>query len=272
MHRANAEDEENRLATMPPFLIANGLTDAKPGATVLASLSDEAGRTFTGLAAQRFGPGRVAAVAVGDLWRWGLQDAGSQADLARFWRQLSRNLVANSPRPFELTATVENQNIVVRAELRDPEDEDNQNLSISAVVSSDSNEVVNLDLLPVAGQAGIYQASFRPAGEGLYSVEAISRQGEELKSSVRTATRFDQGQEAFNIRQNRDLLERLSQATGGAYWTPAQWGEVSDAISFSTAGITEQQISYLWDAPLFFLLLLILKTCEWLLRRRWRVI
>jgi len=47
---------------------------------------------------------------------------------------------------------------------------------------------------------------------------------------------------------------------------------MSRAISYSTAGITERQLSYLWDAPFFFLLLLLLKTCEWLLRRRWRVI
>jgi hypothetical protein len=28
----------------------------------------------------------------------------------------------------------------------------------------------------------------------------------------------------------------------------------------------------LWDAPFFFLLLVLLKSAEWLLRRRWRVI
>jgi hypothetical protein len=103
-------------------------------------------------------------------------------------------------------------------------------------------------------------------------VEAISRRNEELVSSVTTATRFEQGQEAFNIRQNRALLERVSAVTGGDYWTPDQWDELGEAISYSTAGITEQQISWLWDAPFFFLLLLVLKTMEWLLRRRWQVI
>jgi hypothetical protein len=89
---------------------------------------------------------------------------------------------------------------------------------------------------------------------------------------VRTATRFEQGQENFGLRQNRALLERISAVTGGRYWTPEQFDELSDAISYSTAGITEQQISYLWDAPVFFLLLFLLKSAEWLLRRVWRVI
>jgi len=47
---------------------------------------------------------------------------------------------------------------------------------------------------------------------------------------------------------------------------------VTQAISYSTASITEQQISYLQDAPFFFLLLILLKSAEWLLRRQWRVI
>ena len=59
-------------------------------------------------------------------------------------------------------------------------------------------------------------------------------------------------------RQNRALLERLSQSTNGQYWTPAQWAKMVEAISYSNAGITEQQISYLWDAPFFFLMLVLL--------------
>src|SRR5690606_22159201 len=109
----------------------------------------------------------------------------------------------------------------------------------------DNAEVVNLELLPVAGSPGVYQATFSPGGNGLYSIEAISRKDDELVSSVRTATRYDEGQESFAIRQNRALLERVSAVTGGTYWTAAQWGDIPEAISFSTAGITEQQISYL---------------------------
>src|SRR5688572_27487417 len=129
-----------------------------------------------------------------------------------------------------------------------------------------------MELLAVAGQPGIYQASFSPASNGLYSIEAITRKGEELVSSTQTAARFDQGQETFDIRQNRALLERISSTTGGQYWTPEQWSEIPPAIAFSNAGITEQQISFLWDAPFFFLLLFALKTIEWLLRRSWHVI
>ena len=45
-----------------------------------------------------------------------------------------------------------------------------------------------------------------------------------------------------------------------------------EAIRFSAAGITENQIRPLWDAPLIFLLLIGFKAAEWLLRRRWNTI
>ncbi len=37
------------------------------------------------------------------------------------------------------------------------------------------SEVVNLELLPVPGSPGVFQAAFSPASNGLYSVEALSR-------------------------------------------------------------------------------------------------
>jgi hypothetical protein len=96
--------------------------------------------------------------------------------------------------------------------------------------------------------------------------------GDTPVSSIRSAIRYEQNQEAFAIRQNRGLLENLAAITGGQYWQAQDWNELPEAISYSTAGITEQDVRYLWDAPIIFILLILLKTTEWLLRRRWRTI
>jgi hypothetical protein len=230
------------------------------------------GRKRPLLVTQPYGLGQSYILATGGTWRWQMSLPVEDMRHETFWRQLTRALVANSPRPFELSSRVENDEIHVRAQVRDPDAEENQGLAISAVVSSDNNDVVTMDLLPVSGQPGVYEAAFTPAETGLYSVEAISRVGDDPVASSTTAVRYDQGQEIFNIRQNRPLLERVAEATGGQYWTPDQWDDIPEAISYSTAGITEQQISYLWDAPFFFLLLILLKAAEWLLRRRWQTI
>ncbi len=273
MLKLSDSDAENTTlwAELPEIADYQNLGPLRPAATTLLEVNVD-GRNQPLLVSQPYGRGQSFILATGGTWRWQMSLPLEDMRHETFWRQLARNLVANSPRPFELSATVENEKITVHAELRDPDAEENQGLAISAVASSDTNELINMELLPVAGRPGVYEAAFNPASNGLYSIEAISRKNAESVSSVRTATRYDQGQESFGIRQNRALLERISALTGGRYWTPAQWGDIPEAISYSTAGITQQQISYLWDAPFFFLLLLLLKTGEWLLRRAWRVI
>ncbi len=273
MLKFSDSDTENSTlwSELPDVADYQKLGPLRPAATTLLEVNID-GRNQPLLVSQPYGRGQSFILATGGTWRWQMSLPLEDMRHETFWRQLARNLVANSPRPFELTATVENENIVVRAEMRDPDAEENQGLAITAVANSDTNELVNMELLPVAGSPGVYEAAFAPASNGLYSIEALSRKGDEVVNSVRTATRYDQGQESFGVRQNRALLERISALTGGQYWTPAQWGDIPEAISYSTAGIRQQQISYLWDAPFFFLLLFALKAAEWLLRRTWRVI
>jgi len=269
---SDSESENERLwAELPEIADHQQLGPLRPAATTLLGVNVE-GRIQPLLVTQPYGKGQSYILATGGTWRWQMSLPVADMRHETFWRQLTRGLVANSPRPFELTSRVQNEEISVRAQVRDPDAEENQGLEISAVVSSENSDVVSLDLQPVAGQPGVYEASFAPNQTGLYSIEAISRVGESLVSATTTAVRYDEGQEIFNVRQNRSLLERISLLTGGQYWSPEQWDEIPEAISYSTAGITEQQISYLWDAPFFFLLLILLKTAEWLLRRHWRTI
>jgi len=269
---SDSESENERLwAELPEIADHQQLGPLRPAATTLLGVNVD-GRIQPLLVTQPYGKGQSYILATGGTWRWQMSLPVADMRHETFWRQLTRGLVANSPRPFELTSRVQNEEISVRAQVRDPDAEENQGLEISAVVSSENSDVVSLDLQPVAGQPGVYEASFAPNQTGLYSIEAISRVGESLVSATTTAVRYDEGQEIFNVRQNRSLLERISLLTGGQYWSPEQWDEIPEAISYSTAGITEQQISYLWDAPFFFLLLILLKTAEWLLRRHWRTI
>ena len=269
---SDSESENDRLwSELPEVADYQQIGPLRPAATTLLGVNVE-GRIQPLLVTQPYGRGQSYILATGGTWRWQMSLPVADMRHETFWRQLTRALVANSPRPFELSSRIENEEIKVRAQLRDPDAEENQGLAISAVVSSENNDVVSLELQPVSGQPGVYEAGFKPEQTGLYSIDAISRVGETLVSSSTTAVRYDQGQEIFNVRQNRPLLERVAQVTGGQYWTAEQWNEIPEAISYSTAGITEQQISYLWDAPFFFLLLILLKTLEWLLRRHWRTI
>ena len=78
--------------------------------------------------------------------------------------------------------------------------------------------------------------------------------------------------ENFHTSQNRELLEKLSDQTGGRYYTPADASKLAKEISYSEAGITTRETRDLWDMPIVFLLVLAIRAAEWLLRRRWGVV
>ena len=78
--------------------------------------------------------------------------------------------------------------------------------------------------------------------------------------------------EHFNLRRNAALLQRIAEATGGSYFDAGNLDGIADLLRYSSAGITEQILRPVWNAPAVFLVLLVLKLGEWLLRRRWRTI
>ena len=95
---------------------------------------------------------------------------------------------------------------------------------------------------------------------------------QELGRDVLTFQRMDGVAENFHTEQNRGLLERLATQTGGRYWKPADLGKLSSDIPFSEAGMTMRQTKDLWDLPLVFLVLLLLRFSEWWLRRKWGIV
>ncbi len=93
-----------------------------------------------------------------------------------------------------------------------------------------------------------------------------------LGSDVFHFRREDGVAEDFHPEQNRELLTRLAEQTGGRYWTLDDVAGLPSEIRFSEAGITARETMDLWDMPALFLLLLALRGAEWLLRRRWGVV
>jgi hypothetical protein len=87
-----------------------------------------------------------------------------------------------------------------------------------------------------------------------------------------TFARMDGVAENFHTGQNRELLEKLSSQTGGRYWRPQDVSKLPNEISYSEAGITVRDTKDLWDMPAVFLLILLLRSSEWLLRRTWGVV
>ncbi len=94
----------------------------------------------------------------------------------------------------------------------------------------------------------------------------------ELGKDVVAFRREDGVAENFHTEQNADLLKKLSEETGGRYWTQDELERLPKEISYSEAGISVRDTKELWDMPAVFCLLLGLMAADWLLRRKWGVV
>src|SRR5262249_1548283 len=124
--RQTEDDEQKRLASMPAFQSLSRAGEIKPGAAVLGEVEDENGAGAPALVAPSFGKGRVAALLIGDLWRWEMHRKSEvEDDFDRAWRQTVRWLVGNVPDRLEVTvrpkANSTTPALDLAARVRDPE-------------------------------------------------------------------------------------------------------------------------------------------------------
>ncbi|HSO74282.1 MAG TPA: hypothetical protein VLU47_05545, partial [Blastocatellia bacterium] len=74
--------------------------------------------------------------------------------------------------------------------------------------------------------------------------------------------------EAWNAAQNRELLERVASETGGKYYTPDGVDKLIDDITHREGAGSIRETRDLWDMPVNFLLVLVLASGEWFIRKR----
>jgi uncharacterized membrane protein len=245
----------------------------KPGAVVLARV-DAGGNRLPLLITENYGRGRTAVFATGGSWRWRMQQPVGDISQETFWRQLLRWVAGATP--SRVVASTPNARleddgkIQLRAEVRNAQYLPASDAEVAAsVISPDGgSETVALHPEPLA--PGVYAADWNAAQTGSYVAEITARQGnKQLGKDVLTFRREDGVAENFHREQNRELLQKLSEETGGRYYTPRDANRLSQEISYSEAGITSREMKDLWNMPAVFALVLALRSAEWLLRRKW---
>ncbi|MBL0156548.1 MAG: hypothetical protein IPP47_05530 [Bryobacterales bacterium] len=247
---------------------------AKPGALVLAELRPTSGGRFPLLATQNFGRGRVALFATGGSWRWQMGQDSKDMSHEVFWQQLLRWMVSDvSGRVAAVTSRQvyeDDARIVLQAGVRDMNYLPSAEATVEAHILGPGGAAAVVPLRPVTGVPGAYTGEWRAEAPGAYLTEIVAKQGEtELGRDVLNFRREDGVAENFRTEQNRELLERIAQQTGGRYYKPEDAGRLPQEIEYSDAGISVKETHGIWNAPAAFLLLAGLKAAEWLLRRKW---
>ena len=136
-----------------------------------------------------------------------------------------------------------------------------------------SGLAASIEMTPVPDVPGSFHAEWTAEKSGSYLTEVTAQRGAApIGRDVLTFQRMDGVAENFHTEQNRELLERLASQTGGKYWRPQDLPKLAAQIPFSDAGITIRETKELWDLPVIFLAILLLRSAEWLLRRRWGIV
>lgn len=274
--RDNEASERARLTEMPALQVLNRVRDKKPGASVIAEVQDETGAKYPALVEQRFGNGRVGAVLVGDLWRSGLRDQATQADLGKAWRQTLRWLIADVPERIQFVAEPKrddpNQAMVLRVRARDKEFKplDNATVKVTVAAAGDvATNSVRLNAEPAVTEAGAYEAQFVPRTAGGFLAEAVVTDAEGVEAGrAQVGWSADPAAEEFkSLKPNRALLESIARQTGGEVLSSDNLAALANNLPNRNAPITESITTPLWHQPLVFLLALACFAAEWGLRR-----
>ena len=276
--RLASDPEENAglWSEMPRLADYQRLGALKPAAVTLLNVLVGT-QALPLLVRQNYGRGRAVIFATGGSWRWKMNLPSDDDRHHTYWRQLLRSLVADTQGTVLLssdrTIYADEPRVHLRAEVRTKTYEAANNAIVTAVVTPESGEAATLDMHPSPNEAGVYEAEFTAAAAGAYRVETTARLGEQrLGADTLHLRREDGVAEDFHPEQNRELLARLAEQTGGRYWGLDELAGLPAEIRFSEAGIASREILDLWDMPAFFFLLFLLRGGEWLLRRKWGVV
>ena len=130
-----------------------------------------------------------------------------------------------------------------------------------------------VDMAPDPNTPGVFRADWNAEKPGPYMAEITAKRGEEeLGRDVLNFQRMDGVAENFHTEQNRPCSNssrsRPAAATGGR----RSCRKLPSEISYSEAGITVRDTKELWNMPAVFLLILLLRSAEWLLRRKWGIV
>lgn len=286
--RATEQDERTRLDSVPPFEVLNSVRGIKPGASVLATVSDADNNNYPALVVQRFGAGRTAAVMIGDMWHWGFRDESSQKDLAKSWRQLVRWLVSDVPSRVsvipETSVSGDSTRVRLVISARDetfkPVDNATVQLTVRPIAlfqpqaASELSKVAATNYVQITADSspnrpGTYEATYIARDSGAYLVEArVTQPDGQLIGQASAGWASDAAADEFrSLKPNRALLETLAQKTGGQV---VQMDKLKDFVGHlpnRRAPVTESWSEPLWQKPAVFLFVFGCFVAEWGVRR-----
>ena len=265
-----------RWKKMPLLADYQEVGEAKPGAVTLLEMSAGGRRHLPLLVTQNYGRGRTAVFATGGSWRWQMMQPLADMTHEMFWQQMLRWLVADTPgRVMASTpqpVLSDESRVPLRVEVRDKSFHPIANATVEAHIVGPGGTAEKISLAPAPLEEGVYTAEWSADKPGSYMAEVIVRQGQqEAGRDVLVFRREDGVAENFRTTQNRELLEKLAEQTGGHYYPANRTSRLAEDIVFRSRHHHARNQGSVGHAGGVSGGLL-LRASEWLLRRKWGVV
>jgi len=266
-----------RWSKMPQIANYAVMGSPKPGAVVLMNVAEAGRRPSPLLAIQNYGHGRVAVFATSGTWRWKMLQDHTDKTHSMFWSQLMRWMVTETP--GQVLSTTPHQvlsddtHVPLRVSVRDKNYDSVSSAIVQTSIARPDGGTDMVELKPDPLEPGTYTGDYTADKPGTYVAMTSAKQDKtDLGQDAVTFRREDGVAENFGAAQNKDLLQKLSNDTNGNYYTPSNARKLTGEVAVSEAGINAHDNLDLWDMPILFLLVILIRGGEWLLRRKWGVV
>lgn len=261
--------------SLPPLQAYNQVKGLKPGAELLATF--EGTQMNPAVALHRAGKGKVMAFMAATYWQWdfmmlGLSGSNEYSD--RFWSNVVRWLVSrddiervNLITDKKVYRSGESVNLAVQ--VYDETFEPQTQAEVMVTIRADGASEIVQELVLIEQEPGRYVGMAENLPPGDYTAQAIAEKNNiELGTDNTGFTVSEYSLEYENIQMNEPLLTSVAKNSGGAYFTPANVGELINSLKLEERIRESSRDIVLWDHPGMFLTLMILLGLEWLLRKR----
>ena len=231
----------------------------------------------------RYGKGRGYVLATSGTWRWQMSLPSEDKRHEVFWQKFLNELSENVPQRISIENGPDVQrdqdSAVVRVVVKAPDFSPHVADELLATLTRPDGSQTPVTLLPDINVPGQFVGSVDYQSYGAHALGVELEQSDDAlefnvhKNSANGVSWWTVEQntaEYFSPELQSATLHRMADETNGSYRSLDDIDALPDALLTLNNALTRQNEFPLWNMPIFFLLLLVGKMLEWLLRLRWK--